>query len=101
MHTSCSTVVRVQQSLYRGPHLLAAISEWPLLCITDSSDASRIGGTMTLDWQVLLVAFAAVSLRLVVISIDTDVARAEDDQLRLERSGASYPLQAQASVQAK
>ena len=56
---------------------------------------------MTLDWQVLLVAFAAVSLRLVVIGIDTDVARAEDDQLRLERSGASYPLQAQASMQAK
>jgi hypothetical protein len=47
---------------------------------------------MTLDWQVMVVAFVAMSLRLVAMGSNPDVARADDEQLHQERTA---PIESQ------
>jgi hypothetical protein len=45
---------------------------------------------MTLDWQVLIVAFLAVSLRLMAMSADLNVAEANDEQNRQDRRSRDF-----------
>jgi hypothetical protein len=45
---------------------------------------------MTLDWQVLIVAFVAVSLRLMAMSADLNVVEANDELHRQGRSRDVY-----------
>jgi hypothetical protein len=46
---------------------------------------------MTLDWQVLIVAFVAVSLRLMAMSADLNVVEANDELRRHGRSRVYRP----------
>jgi hypothetical protein len=54
---------------------------------------------MTLDWQVLMVASVAISLRLVAISNGSDLARAEDEQFLGTPNGSFCPPHDQAAIQ--
>jgi hypothetical protein len=60
------------------------------------SQASRIvGGSMTFDWQILIAAAGAISLRLVASG--SNVVRALDEQLQQSREEGFYSLQNQVS----
>ena len=45
---------------------------------------------MTLDWQVLIVAFVAVSLRLMAMSADLNVVEAYDELHRQDRRSRDF-----------
>jgi hypothetical protein len=53
---------------------------------------------MTLDWQLMVVAFVAMCLRLVMTGTAPDVGT-DGEQLHRERSAAFHPPQSQPGVQ--
>ena len=57
---------------------------------------------MTLDWQVLIVAFVAVSLRLMAMSADLNVVEANDELHRQDRRSRDvYRPQTRTSIRTR
>ena len=55
---------------------------------------------MTFDWQVLIAACGAISLRLVAVGSNPEVVRALDEQLRRKPDGGLPSLQDQTGSRA-
>jgi len=72
----------------------------PLLCMSDNRKPRISEESMTFDWQVLVAACGAISLRLVAIGSNPEVVRALDEQLHQKPDGRLSSLQDQAGSKA-
>jgi hypothetical protein len=61
-----SAPVRGPSSRARQPFAISIICKWPLLCTVSKRKAKGIWRQVTLDGQVLMIAFLALSLKFIV-----------------------------------